>query len=309
MTNQSKDNELKDLQAKTNAAKAKGKKMDKEDDEDEKEEDEGNEDEFMEMLESQASDSLMTAYHSNPQCVNPQFLNQKQLEPEGGNQKHAWGKSQPEGSVLVPAGFEQVIMLGPAIVVYPPFVVYRDGLAYLAGGKQAKSWRFEEVAAISINNFQTHATTGGHHTQYTLTRTSGESLVMDKPRYDSIFQNADDVVKRAEAFEATVNQIRLAVFKLMTPRAIQRYEAGEALKFGPVTVQQNDGIQLGNHHYAWGDVQNIEVPYEIYGQSQLRVTLNNGKRDEMRISEIPNFELLCRLIGLNLSEVELTWRS
>ncbi|MFZ1043597.1 MAG: DUF6585 family protein [Anaerolineales bacterium] len=309
MANQLEDDGLKDLQAKMNATKAKGKNMDKEDDEDEKVEEEGNEDEFIEMLESQASDSLMTAYHSNPQCVNPQFLNQEELELKNGNQKHAWGQSQPEGSVLVPMGFEQVIMLGPAIVVYPPFVVYRDGLAYLAGGKQAKPWRFEEVAAISINNFQTHATTSGHHTQYTLTRTGGESLVMDKPRYGSMFQNFDDVVKRAEAFEAAVDQIRLAVFKLMTPRAVQSYEAGEALKFGPVTIQQNDGIQLGNHHYAWGDVQNIEAPHEIYGESKLKVALNNGKRDEMRISEIPNFELLCRLIGLNLDIVESTLRS
>ena len=67
MANQLEDDGLKDLQAKMNATKAKGKNMDKEDDEDEKVEEEGNEDEFIEMLESQASDSLMTAYRSNPQ--------------------------------------------------------------------------------------------------------------------------------------------------------------------------------------------------------------------------------------------------
>lgn len=70
MANQLEDDGLKDLQAKMNATKAKGKNMDKEDDEDEKVEEEGNEDEFIEMLELQASDLLMTAYHSNPQCVN-----------------------------------------------------------------------------------------------------------------------------------------------------------------------------------------------------------------------------------------------
>ena len=95
--------------------------------------------------------------------------------------------------------------------------------------------------------------------------------------------------------EAAGDQIKLAVFKLLTPQAVQRFEAGEALVFGPVTVHQNDCIQLGRHSYGWAEVRNIEVK-----DGKFMVTLNNSKRDEIRVPEIPNIEVLARVIGVNL---------
>jgi len=299
MTNQFEDNGLKDLQALMNAAKAKQKDIDKEDDEDEEE---GDGDKFMGMLEAQASNSLMMAYHSNPQCVNPQSLDPRLLKFEGGNQQHAWGKPQADGSVPLPAGFEQVIMLGPVVIVCAKqgkphdnaLVVYRDGFAFQASGKQAKPWRFDEVAGIQTT-LESHRVGGKR--EYKLTRTTGESLVLDEHMYSGV--SKDDWVKLVEALEAAADQIKLAVFKLLTPPAVQHYEAGEALKFGPVTVQQNVGLQLGGHRYAWGDVQNIEVD-----DGRLKVTLNNGKHDEIRVPEIPNIELLARLIGVDVVTLE-----
>ncbi len=301
MTNQFEDHGPEDLKTKMNVAKAKGKDLDRENDEEEGDEG-GKEDEFMEMLELQASQSLMTLYHSNPQCVNRQFLNPKLLKFEGGNQQRAWGKPQADESAPVPAGFEQVMMLGPVIMVCAKqakphdnaLVVYRDGFAHRADGKQAQPWRFDEVAGIQTT-LETHKMGGKR--EYKLTRTTGKSLVLDERMYGGV--SKDDWVKLVEALEAAADQIKLAVFKLLTPLAVQRYEAGEALKFGPVTVQQKDGIQLGGHRYAWADVQNIALK-----DGRLKLTLNNGKRDEIRVPEIPNIELLARLIGVDVFTLE-----
>lgn len=304
MTDQFEDEERKDLQAMMNAAKAKGKNMGKEDNEDEEED---NEDKLLGMLEYQASNSLRTAYHANPQCVNTQSLDPKLLELEGGEQKHAWGKPQAGGNMPVPQGFEQVIMLGPVIIVCAKagkphdnaLVVYRDGFAFQGGGKPAQPWRFDEVAAIQTT-LETHRMGGKR--EYKLTRTTGESLLLDEHMYSGV--SKDDWVKLVEALQAAADQIKVAVFRRLTPPAVQRYEAGEALKFGPVTVQQNDGIQLGSHRYAWGDVQDIEVK-----DGRLKLTLNNGKHDEIRVPEIPNFELLGRLIGMDPYTFDLGMRA
>ena len=238
----------------------------------------------------------MLTYRSNPSCVNPQSLDPRLQKVEGTEQQHAWGKPQAEGSV--PAGFEQMTMLGPVIIVCGPqgkprrsaLVVYCDGFAYRPGGKDVQLWRFDEVAGIQTT-LVTMRTDVGKRRDYNRTRATGQSVTLDKSLYAAEY--TEDRFRRVKAVEAAVSQIKLAVFKLLLPAMVQRYEAGEALKFGPVTVQKNDSLQLGGHRHAWGDIQNIEV-----NAGQFIVTLSNGRRDEIHIPDIPNIELLGRLIGV-----------
>ena len=158
----------------------------------------------------------------------------------------AWGGPRPDGSVPVPAEFEQVTSLGPAAEVYehdgisfPNFgtpvahvmVRYRDGLAYRTGGKDVHTWRWDEVAVIQ-SNLSRHLTEhGGGYTQheYTLTKHSGEKLILD------------DTLK---GVGGALENIKPAVFALIGPPLVQRDQAGEAQTFGPATVQRQNGLQL-----------------------------------------------------------------
>ena len=68
--------------------------------------------------------------------------------------------------------------------------------------------------------------------------------------------------------------------------------------FGSLTVQKQNGLRLGGHSYAWEDIQNIQVQF-----GEFKVMLNNSKNSVVRTSEIPNIELLGRVIGLDQAEV------
>ncbi len=212
----------------------------------------------------------------------------------------AWGGSRPGGGVPVPVEFDGVNELGPATFVYEPqglhlpamgaphasaLVVYRDGFAYRAGGQEAHAWRFDEVAVIQSNVDWSHR--GAEIHEYTLTRTNGEALILDD---------------RLKSVEAAADHIKDAVLPRLAPPLIQRYQAGEALVFGPVTVQQRDGLRLGGQRYAWEAIQNIQVH-----NGRFQVTLRDGKHHELRAAAIPNIELLGQLIGLGRYEMQLTY--
>ena len=212
----------------------------------------------------------------------------------------AWGGSRQGGGVPVPAEFDGVTELGPATAVYEPqglhlphlrtlhasaLVVYRDGFAYQAGSKDTHPWRFEDVAVIQSNLAWPPHSAETH--EYTLTRTSGEALILD------------DGVK---SVTAAADQIKAAVFARLAPMLIQRYQAGEALTFGPVTVQQQTGLRLGGQHYTWEDIQNIQVQ-----SGRFQLSLRSGKHSEARASAIPNIELLGQMIGVNPIEMQLVY--
>ena len=240
---------------------------------------------FVTLLTDQAADSFEMARGKYPQS----------MPAKGRTPAHAWGKQQPEGSVHLPAGFEGVTTLGPVVMVCAPksspklhlgtshvtvLVVYQDGFAYQAGGKEVKLWRFEDVAAIQTK-VEDHSPTMVH--EFTLFRTNGEAVILD-----------DEV----QAVQAAADQIKLAVFKDLVTRFVQQYEAGVTQTFGPVTVQKQNGLQLWNHRYAWEDIQNAQVQF-----GEFKVMLNDNKKATVRTSEIPNIELLGRVIGLDQAEV------
>ena len=256
----------------------------------------GTEDRFIRVLESDARQTLMMAYQENPQSVNPQAVDQRPAQLAGAGQERAWGDPQADGSV--PAGFEQVTGLGNVIVVCRPqgkpngsaLVVYGDGFAYRPNGKQVQACRFDEVAAIQTKLVVMRTEVGKH--EYKLTLTSGGSLTLDESLYAAEYEA--DKFRRVKALEAAISQIKLSVYKLLLPVLVQRYDADEVLTFGPVTVQKNEGIQFGRHHHAWKDVQNVEA-----SDGRLILSLSNGGRDEVHVPDIPNIELLGRLIGMN----------
>ena len=86
------------------------------------------------------------------------------------------------------------------------------------------------------------------------------------------------------------------------PALAQRYQAGEALTFGPVTIHHQNGLQVDGKPNAWDAIRNIALE-----RGRFKITLSDGKQHELRASAIPNIELLCRLIGLNINSHDLMY--
>jgi hypothetical protein len=163
----------------------------------------------------------------------------------------AWGGPPPGApGHPVPAGFEHVDNLGHVSAVHEPdeqgqrrllnfgppranvVVRYHKGLAYRANGPEVNAWRWDEVAGIQsnlIDRYARHNPLAQAPQEYTLAKTSGEKLVVDTG------------VKEVEDLMTAVKE---AVYRLIGPALEQRYQNGEALAFGPVTVQRQNGLTL-----------------------------------------------------------------
>jgi hypothetical protein len=109
----------------------------------------------------------------------------------------------------------------------------------------------------------------------------------------------DDGLKDVEKI---IEPVKQAVFALIGPPLAQRYQAGEAVTFGPVTIQRQNGIQLDGRPYAWEAIRDIQVE-----RGRFKITLRDGKKHEARASGLPNIELLCQMIGLKLWPAELAY--
>jgi hypothetical protein len=56
---------------------------------------------------------------------------------------------------------------------------------------------------------------------------------------------------------------------------------------------------MGGKTYAWADIIEVKVD-----NGRLTVRMHDDHKHEMRTSEIPNVELLCRLIGVDLDSAD-----
>ena len=206
-------------------------------------------------------------------------------------------KPHAAGKVPVPDQFDPVTHLGEATAVYrhqgtmlfaalsgtkpKELVLYQDGVAFQKGGKEIHIWRWAEVAAIL-----TRITRGIMH-EYTLLKDSGEKLILD-----------DDL--GFVEIENLIEPIKDAVYTLLYPPLAQHYDAGQAVAFGPVTVHRENGLKMGGKTYASTDIIEVKVD-----QGQFMVMTHDDHKHEVRTCEIPNVELLCRLIGVELQQTQL----
>ena len=218
----------------------------------------------------------------------------------------AWGKPRAAGTVAVPAQFEPVTTLGAPTAVYrhqgamllaglsgtkpKELVLYQDGLAFHTGGKEIHTWHWPEVAAILTDMPFVRSEHGGSGValhEYTLLKGSGEKLILD------------DGLGFIE-IEKLIEPIKDAVYARLYPPLAQQYEAGQAVTFGPVTAHRANGLEMGGKTYAWADIIEVKVD-----NGRLTVTMRDDHKHEVRTSEIPNVELLCRLIGVELQPTQL----
>jgi hypothetical protein len=217
----------------------------------------------------------------------------------------AWGGARSSGGVTVPQAFDPVTSLGPATAIYdrdsdtilafpsfgPPkpnaLVLYQDGFAFQKG-KELQTWRWDEVEVIQSNSRRV-GSVGSRYTEheYTLTQRSGDKVILDN---------------RIKKVEGAAEAIKHQVFANLLPPLTQTYSSGQGLTFGPVTIHKHNGLQLDGKLHAWESIQNIEVDH-----GRFKLTLRDGKRNEARVSAIPNIELLAQLIGLKFYEPALAY--
>jgi hypothetical protein len=262
------------------------------------EEDRPVEDAFIEYIGVLANSALDVA--------NPDLLGEKDKPA------HAWGKGQTGGSAAAPAGLEGVTTLGPVSLVCIPLkkhlslhlgtphisalVVYRDGFAFRAGGKDITVWRFDDLAAVRIHEENVYKNSVKR--EYTLIHKSGEAVILDCSPLT--WASEDDALNLADQMKAANFQIRLALYRRLLPGLLKRYEGDEEIDFGPICVQQSGGITVNGRRYGWKEVEGIEVKW-----GNFQVIREGGKKAEVRIPEIPNVELLGRLIGVDQEEMEI----
>ncbi len=97
--------------------------------------------------------------------------------------------------------------------------------------------------------------------------------------------------------------IQLPVYERLWPPLAAAYGAGQPQTFGPVTVARAGGLTLGGTTYAWDAIQDVKVEY-----GRFKVTLRDGKKHEVRVSTLPNVELLGRLIGVKFNSGNLAYQ-
>jgi len=227
----------------------------------------------------------------------PAWWQAQQGQGGGAEPARAWGGPRPAGGVPVPVEFDGVSSLGPASAVHlstgglqlphfgPPrpnaLVIYHDGLAFRAG-KVVHTWRWEELGAIQSNVWYSGDKVIFTEHSYTLIKSSAEQVILDDGLKDVVL---------------AVIPIKRAVFARLWPPLAQAYGAGQAITFGPVTIQKANGIQVDGKPLAWSTI--LEIKTE---RGRLSVTLRDSKKHEARVSAIPNVELAARLLGLDYSE-------
>jgi hypothetical protein len=210
----------------------------------------------------------------------------------------AWGGKRDKGSVPVPLAFDNAAGLGSALAVYgrndlqlfsglkasKTLVLYRDGFACQTGSEPPHIWRWDEITTIVSNvNLPTRVV---QHS-YTLTKKSGESIVLDETLKD-----ITDII----------DPIKRNVSALLLPPLTAQYNSGQTVTFGIVNIQHQNGIQISGKTSPWDDIMDIKVE-----RGRFRITMRDNKQYEVRSASIPNIELLCKLIGLKLNPADLIY--
>ncbi|MBI5030667.1 MAG: hypothetical protein HZB51_09075 [Chloroflexi bacterium] len=167
-------------------------------------------------------------------------------------------------------------------------VLYRDGFAYQCNGRiDTCSWL--EVASI-ISREEVDVTENHRYTAYlyTLIKTNGERIDLEANQFAEIVE--------------IIGRIKQNAYATLMPPLRDRYKSGQSVSFGPVTISQRSGIQIHGKPFAWSNVFDIKVE-----KGRLVITTHDNHFVNVRACMIPNIELLCQLVGVDLGSIDLAY--
>ncbi|NJN44880.1 MAG: hypothetical protein HC806_09290 [Anaerolineae bacterium] len=160
-------------------------------------------------------------------------------------------------------------------------VLYQEGLGY-SDNKGVRSLRWEQIAGMTsavTKHYRNGIYTGTTHI-YTLWDREGSKIVLN------------DVFPKVEEL---ANIIREKIFPYLYKSAADRYNAGQIVQFGPVSISKSEGITLQKKSYKWDEVSQVNVQ-----QGLLKVAKKGGgwfSGTNLAISTIPNYEVLLSIIN------------
>lgn len=144
------------------------------------------------------------------------------------------------------------------------------------------SWRWEEITSVytSVSRGIYGNTVRGARHRYTLVDRSGKQIVLD------------DTWKRVDALAAYVRE---RVTPQLYRRTADAFNRGETLRFGPLLMSKEGGIQFGKKACHWKDIQGVAVKdgflVMTYGEEGM-----GHKRKRIPVSTVPNLDVLVSLL-------------
>jgi hypothetical protein len=171
------------------------------------------------------------------------------------------------------AGWEAYVNWRKGVAVYERGFACRDRTGL-------QTWCWDDILAMTsavTRHYHNGIYTGTTHV-YTLLDRQNQRLKLG----DSIGR-VEDLAKAIDT----------NIFPRLYPRAVDQYNSGEMLPFGPIAISKQ-GMTLGKKTYPWGEVKEVSIHHGI-----LRVTRKEGGRfngARAAASAIPNLRVLLAII-------------
>jgi hypothetical protein len=166
--------------------------------------------------------------------------------------------------------------------------VFDKGFATLVGS-QLGVWPWAEITSI-VSTERFRAGSGGSTwttRYYELSTRAGGTLAVTDDWFEDV--------------RVVIAAIKAPVFAVLRPPLQEQYAAGTPVTFGPVTVSKEAVVSNGRR-IAWVDVREASVK-----QGGLIVTPLSGAPLNVRVSLIPNVEVLGTLIGVDPATMSLAY--
>lgn len=166
-------------------------------------------------------------------------------------------------------------------------VVYAGGFAY-SDRKGVKAWRWDQVQEVTANivrNYTNGIYVGTTHT-YTLFDTQGEKLVIN------------DAFKDVENFYTHLQNNSL---QIRYKRLADRYNQGQEVPFGPVSISKQNGLRINKKVYPWDTIEQVTIDKGVLSVKKKAGGWFSGA--SATSGTIPNLHVLLsiidQVIGLN----------
>lgn len=159
-------------------------------------------------------------------------------------------------------------------------VIYDRGFAY-RDRKGIQTWQWINVTSITaaITRHYTNGIYTGTTHVYTLYNNQSEKIVLN------------DSFKKVEEVAGIIEN---NVYPLLYERAVQVYNSGQTLTFGPVAINKG-GILIGKKNYPWTEVKQVSI-----NNGYVKVSKKDGgwfSGASAAAAAIPNLKIMLSIVN------------
>ena len=196
------------------------------------------------------------------------------------------GPAMIDDRLPVPLGFAFILFMLGLLAGWGTYANWNKGVAAYAGGfayndrRGLQVWHWQELVSLtsSITRHYTNGIYTGTTHHYTLYNRQNQRLVLS------------DSIAKVEQLAKTIDE---KTFPLLYAPAADRYNLGQAIVFGPVTISKS-GIVIGRRTISWAGVKEVSLHKGTLKVSRKEGGLFSGARASA--SAIPNCGVLITII-------------